>query len=75
MAVHPRKHGLAGRDHWPGLRSRRGRLLGPDRHAEPGSTDESWFENTWAAYRSAAVFQRDHADSLRPYEIYRDEGK
>jgi len=31
---------------------------------------EFWFENTWAEYRAATVFQRNAHETPRPYEIY-----
>jgi len=31
---------------------------------------EFWFENTWAEYRSAAIFQRGPDERPRPYTIY-----
>jgi len=30
-----------------------------------------WFENTWAEYRRATVFQKDGSEIPRPYKIYR----
>ena len=40
----------------------------------PSPGGEFWFENTWAAYRSATVFKRDPSDQPMPYEIYKNEG-
>ena len=31
---------------------------------------EFWFENTWAEYRSAAIFQREGEAGAKPYAIY-----
>ena len=39
----------------------------------PPPGGEFWFENTWAAYRRATIFQRDESERPKPYEIYRAE--
>ncbi|MCL2646405.1 MAG: FAD-binding protein [Phycisphaerales bacterium] len=36
----------------------------------PPANLDDWFENTWAAYRKAEVFRKQHADTLKPYKIY-----
>ena len=39
----------------------------------PREQEESWFENTWAQYRQASIFQKNAADEPRKYEAYHDE--
>jgi len=36
----------------------------------PAPGGEFWFENTWAEYRSAAIFQRTPDEKPRPFTIY-----
>ncbi len=36
----------------------------------PVKDRDDWFENTWAEYRRAAVFQKDNTERPRPYKIY-----
>ena len=38
----------------------------------PIPVGESWFENTWAEYRSGAIYQRDATEIPLPYAIYRE---